>query len=63
MSEVRSVMNDIYDEYKACVEIAQRLDAGNPELPGAFTGTPSERIWRQLAAKNIPLFRKLGEAK
>jgi len=36
-------------EVEACFDIAQRLDAQNQTLPGAFTGVPSERIARQLA--------------
>jgi len=31
-------------------EIAVRLDTLNPELRGAFTGTPTERIERQVEA-------------
>lgn len=63
MSEVRTVPNDIFDDYFKCVEIAERLDACNPELRGAFSGTTSERIWRQLAARNLPLFRETEEPK
>ena len=63
MGEIRSIENDIYAEYCECIRIAQRLDAGNPELPGAFVGTASERIWRQLAAMNLPLFSKPKEPK
>ena len=40
-------------EVKKCSDIAQRLDALNPELARAFTGTPSERIERQLYSLGI----------
>jgi hypothetical protein len=41
------------NEVEKCFNIAQKLDALNPELPGAFTGTPSLRIERQLYALGI----------
>lgn len=41
-------IEDLRQEVRNCFNIAQRLDALNPEAPGAFTGTPSERIDRQL---------------
>jgi len=45
------------DAYQAELEklndIALRLDSQNPELPGAFTGTISERIERQLRATGV----------
>ena len=37
-------------------EIAQCLDHNNPQLDGAFTGMPVERITRQLCAHNVPGF-------
>ena len=37
-------------EVEACFDIAQRMDVLAPTVSGAFTGTPSERIARQLAA-------------
>jgi hypothetical protein len=40
--------DDIHHELCACSDIALRLDALNPTIPNAFTGTPSERIKRQL---------------
>ena len=50
-------MNDdeqeLLEELEKCFKIAQKLDALNPELPRAFTGTPSERIERQLYALGI----------
>ena len=42
-----------FEELKKCFNIAQRLDALNPELARAFTGTPSERIERQLYSLGI----------
>lgn len=43
----------LLEQYKAevqkCFDLAQRMDALEPVVPGAFTGTPSERIARQLA--------------
>ncbi len=41
------------EELEKCWELAQRLDALNPELVGAFTGTPSQRIERQLYALGV----------
>lgn len=45
-------------ENKKCYDIANRLDAFNPEIPGAFTGTPSDRILRQITAQNIKGFQE-----
>ncbi|WP_018234424.1 hypothetical protein [Thioalkalivibrio thiocyanodenitrificans] len=44
------------EDFMKLHEIAQRLDAANPTLPHAFTGTVSERIERQLRARGIPGF-------
>lgn len=44
------LMDDYRLEVERCFDIAQRLDAMNSGLPGAFTGTPSERIRRQIAS-------------
>ena len=44
---------ELLEEVKKCFQIAQRLDALNPELARAFTGTPSERIERQLYSLGI----------
>lgn len=44
---------ELLEEVKKCFDIAQRLDALNPELASAFTGTPSERIERQLYSLGI----------
>ena len=42
--------NEMRKEVERCFYIAQVLDAMNPTLEGAFTGTPSARIQRQLDA-------------
>ena len=51
--EERELLNTFSKEVEKCFKIAQKLDALNPELVGAFTGTPSERIERQLYALGI----------
>ena len=51
--EQQELLNSFQKEVEKCWEIAQRLDALNPELAGAFTGSPSERIERQLYALGI----------
>lgn len=53
LDEVNDKLKDFHAEILACSDIAMKLDALNPTLPGAFTGTPSERIRRQLVALNI----------
>ena len=45
--EEREIFESYQKELVACDEIARRMDANNPSLPGAFTGTISERINRQ----------------
>ena len=45
-----TIMASYQAEAERCFAIAQRLDAMRPDEPGAFTGTPSERIQRQLIA-------------
>lgn len=47
------LLKDYQEELEKCFDLAQRLDALNPELVGAFTGTPSQRIERQLYALGI----------
>lgn len=46
---------ELFESYKLetekCWEIANRLDEANPTLKRAFMGDPSDRISRQLAAK------------
>jgi hypothetical protein len=49
-NEHASMAEDLRKEVERCFDIAQVLDAMNPTLPGAFTGTPSERIQRQMDA-------------
>ena len=44
---------EVLEELEKCFDLAQRLDALNPELVGAFTGSPSQRIERQLYALGI----------
>jgi hypothetical protein len=44
---------ELEEEVEKCFDLAQRLDALNPELAGAFTGSPSQRIERQLYALGI----------
>ncbi len=53
MTEKEQLIKDYQEELEKCWELAQRLDALNPELPGAFTGTPSLRIERQLYSLGI----------
>mgnify|MGYP001766173824 CR=1 FL=1 len=47
-AEEIELMDAYREEVEACFQIAQKLDANNPDLPGAFTGPPSERIKRQI---------------
>ena len=51
--EQQELLDSFQQEIEKCFQIAQRLDALNPELARAFTGTPSERIERQLYALGI----------
>ena len=51
--EQQELLNSYQQEIEKCFNIAQRLDALNPELARAFTGTPSERIERQLYSLGI----------
>jgi hypothetical protein len=53
MTEQQELLNSYQKELEKCSEIAQILDALNPDLIGSFTGTPSERIERQLYALGI----------
>jgi hypothetical protein len=46
-------IKELQEEIEKCWELAQQLDALNPDLAGAFTGSPSERIERQLYALGI----------
>ena len=51
--EVMELLIEYQSETERCYEIAQRLDALNPEVPDAFIGNPSERIERQLKYKGL----------
>ncbi len=51
--EEKELLGRFQQEVIKCFEIAQKLDNLNPELTSAFTGTPSERIERQLYALGI----------
>ena len=51
--EQQELLNHYQDEVDKCWNIAQKRDALNPELVGAFTGSPSLRIERQLYALGI----------
>jgi len=53
MTEQEELIKDYQEEIEKCFQLAQRLDALNPDLAGAFTGTPSERIERQLYSLGI----------
>lgn len=53
MTEQEKLLKDYQEEIEKCWKLAQRLDALNPELVGAFTGSPSERIERQLYTLGI----------
>lgn len=56
--EEREMLKAYQEEMGKIHDIAQRLDSFNPEIPKAFTGTPSERIIRQLSALDIPGFHE-----
>ena len=45
---LKNLLAESNKEVAKCYEIAQILDSLNPELIGAWQGTPSERIMRQL---------------
>jgi hypothetical protein len=51
--EQKEILKAYQEEIEKCWELAQKLDYLNPELTGAFTGTPSERIERQLYAIGV----------
>ena len=51
--EMLKEVEELLEELEKCFNIAQRLDALYPELDGAFSGTPSERIKRRLYALGI----------
>lgn len=45
-AELEALNRDYQAETERCFDLAQRMDAMNPDAPGAFTGTPSERLTR-----------------
>jgi hypothetical protein len=51
--EEQELLDHYQEEIEMCFKIAQKLDALNSELAGSFTGTPSERIERQLYTLGI----------
>ena len=51
--QLKEDYKELLEEVEKCFNIAQKLDALNPELARAFTGTPSLRITRQLYALGI----------
>ena len=56
IAEMRRMLDEYQQESAACFALAQRLDVDNPALAGAFAGTPSERIKRQLVARGVAGF-------
>lgn len=54
--EELEMLNAYKAEVEAVYQIANKLDAFNPELKQVFTGKPSERIFRQLCAHKVPGF-------
>ena len=56
IAEMKRMLDEYQNECAACFALAQRLDGDNPELVGAFAGTPSERIKRQLVARGVAGF-------
>lgn len=51
--EQKELLDCFQQEIEKCFQIAQKLDTLNPKLVGAFTGSPSLRIERQLYALGI----------
>lgn len=56
VDEVIKAAGEIHGELCKLSDIAQKLDAFNPEIPGAFSGSVSDRIIRQLRFYKIPGF-------
>lgn len=46
--EEKALLESYQKEVEQCWQLAQLLDAMDPDVPKAFTGTPSERIRRQI---------------
>ena len=53
MTEQEELLKNYQEEIEKCFNLAQRLDALNPDPASSFTGTPSERIERQLIALGV----------
>lgn len=49
----QETLKDFWQEMKKLSSLALKLDSMNPEIPGAFTGTVSDRIKRQLVALGV----------
>jgi hypothetical protein len=49
IAELEGMVNKYKGEVEACFNLAQRMDAAFSNQPGAFTGTPSERLSRVMA--------------
>ena len=47
-SEEKEMIQLYKRELEKCFILAQKLDKLNPDILGAFTGSPSERIERQM---------------
>ena len=52
-NEQQELLNSFQEEVEKCFKIAQKLDAHYPGIARGFTGTPSERIERQLYTLGI----------
>lgn len=50
LAEAHELRKDYQSESESCFNLAQKVDASNPELEGAFTGPPSSRLERQFAS-------------
>ena len=56
--EDKEVIQLYQRELEKCFILAQKLDKLNPNIPGAFTGSPSERIERQMLSLYSSTFNK-----
>ena len=56
--EDKEVLQLYQRELEKCFILAQKLDNMNPSIPGAFTGSPSERIERQMLSLYSSTFNK-----
>lgn len=55
-------ISELLSEVRKCSDIALRLDAGQPDAPGAFTGAPSERINRAIERDAAEIERLKADA-